>query len=47
MKLERKARLISLGTVELPETLRPSGPVSTAGPGAGERNVFFRSAEGG
>jgi biotin synthase-related radical SAM superfamily protein len=46
MKLERKARMISLGTVELPKTFRPSGPVSTAGPGAGERNVFFRSGKG-
>lgn len=45
MDLQTKARLISSGTVELPETFRPSGPVSTAGPGAGERNVFFSSDE--
>lgn len=43
MDPEIKARLISSGTVELPELLRPSGPVSAAGPGAGEMNVFFRS----
>ena len=45
MDLKTKARLISSGTVELPETFRPSGPISTAGPGAGERNVFFSSDE--
>ncbi len=43
MDLKTKAHLISLGSIELPESLRPSGPVSTAGPGAGEKNVFFRS----
>jgi biotin synthase-related radical SAM superfamily protein len=43
MDLKTKARLISLGSIELPEVFRPSGPVSTAGPGAGENNVFFRS----
>ncbi|HOO54376.1 MAG TPA: radical SAM protein [Methanothrix sp.] len=43
MDLKTKARLISVGSVELPEVFRPSGPVSTAGPGAGEKNVFFRS----
>ncbi len=43
MDPKTKARLISWGNVELPEVLRPSGPVSTAGPGAGEKNVFFRS----
>lgn len=46
MDLKSKARLISLGSIELPEVFRPSGPVSTAGPGAGEKNVFFRSGEG-
>ncbi len=46
MDLKTKARLISVGRIELPEILRPSGPVSTAGPGAGEKNVFFRSGEG-
>ena len=43
MNLKTKARLISVGSIELPEVFRPSGPVSTAGPGAGENNVFFRS----
>ncbi len=43
MDPKTKARLISWGSIELPEILRPSGPVSTAGPGAGEKNVFFRS----
>jgi len=46
MDLKTKARLISVGSIELPEVFRPSGPVSTAGPGAGENNVFFRSGEG-
>jgi biotin synthase-related radical SAM superfamily protein len=46
MDLKTKARLISVGSIELPEVFRPSGPVSTAGPGAGEKNVFFRSGEG-
>lgn len=46
MDLKTKAHLISLGRVELPEVFRPTGPVSTAGPGAGEKNVFFRSGEG-
>jgi biotin synthase-related radical SAM superfamily protein len=46
MDLKTKARLISVGSVELPEVFRPLGPVSTAGPGAGEKNVFFRSGEG-
>ncbi|HQA61846.1 MAG TPA: radical SAM protein [Methanothrix sp.] len=40
-----KARLISCGRIELPEVFRPEGPVSTAGPGAGERNVFFRGGQ--
>jgi biotin synthase-related radical SAM superfamily protein len=43
MDPEIKARLISSGTVELPVLLRPKEPVSAAGPGAGEMNVFFRS----
>ncbi len=43
MDLLTKARLISWGRIEMPEVFRPEGPVSTAGPGAGERNVFFRS----
>jgi len=43
MDLKTKARLISAGRVELPEIFRPTGPVSTAGPGAGEKNIFFRS----
>jgi biotin synthase-related radical SAM superfamily protein len=46
MDLKTKARLISVGSIELPEVFRSSGPVSTAGPGAGEKNVFFRSGEG-
>jgi len=45
MDLRTKARLISSGTVEMPEIFRPSGPASTAGPGAGERNIFFSSDE--
>jgi biotin synthase-related radical SAM superfamily protein len=44
MDLKTKARLISVGKIELPEASRPTGPVSTAGPGAGENNVFFRSS---
>lgn len=43
MDLKTKAHLISVGKIELPETSRSTGPVSTAGPGAGENNVFFRS----
>jgi biotin synthase-related radical SAM superfamily protein len=45
MDLKTKARLISVGKVELPEVFSPSGPVSTAGPGAGEKNVFFKSGD--
>jgi biotin synthase-related radical SAM superfamily protein len=45
MDLKTKARLISVGSVELPEVFRPSGPVSTAGPGAGENNIFFKSGD--
>lgn len=45
MDLETKARLISAGTVELADIRPSSGPVSAAGPGAGEENVFFRSGE--
>jgi len=43
MDLETKAHLISVGTVKLPRSCHPSGPISTAGPGAGENNVFFCS----
>lgn len=45
MDLKTKAHLISLGSIELPESLPLSGPVSTAGPGAGEKNIFLRSGE--
>ncbi len=44
MDLETKARLLSVGTVELSEPA-PKGPSSTAGPGAGGQSVFFRSGE--
>ncbi len=45
MDIETKARLISTGTVELADICPSSGPVSAAGPGAGEENVFFRSGD--
>lgn len=45
MDLKTKAKLISIGTIELPKIKIPSSPVSTAGPGAGEKNVFFSSGK--
>ncbi len=44
MNLETKARLISVGTVRLPQ---PSSKdtVSTSGPGAGEPSIFFQSGD--
>ncbi|HSD57517.1 MAG TPA: radical SAM protein, partial [Methanotrichaceae archaeon] len=44
MDLETKARLLSVGTVELSEPAA-LGQSSTAGPGAGGQSIFFRSAE--
>ena len=45
MDLKTKARLIAAGTVELPSACLPLGPVSTAGPGAGEMSIFFSSGD--
>jgi len=42
MDLETKALLLSIGTVQADASL-PEGPVSTAGPGAGEGSIFFQS----
>jgi len=42
MDLETKALLLSIGTVQA-DGLLPRGPVSTAGPGAGEGSIFFQS----
>ena len=42
MDLETKALLLSIGTVQADGPL-PRGPVSTAGPGAGEGSIFFKS----
>ncbi|MDM7911844.1 MAG: radical SAM protein [Methanotrichaceae archaeon] len=44
MDLETKARLLSVGTVELSEPAA-LGQSSTAGPGAGGQSIFFRSGE--
>jgi len=44
MDLATKAYLLSVGTVEISESL-PSGPASTAGPGAGGQSIFFCSEE--
>ncbi len=44
MDIETKARLVSIGTIEMPEQ-RPSGLVSTSGPGAGGQSIFFQSEE--
>ncbi len=42
MDLDTKALLLSIGTVQADGPL-PRGPVSTAGPGAGEGSIFFKS----
>jgi len=42
MDKETKARLLSVGTIEIPRPL-DSGPSSTAGPGAGGQSIFFQS----
>ncbi|MGA9097685.1 MAG: radical SAM protein [Methanotrichaceae archaeon] len=44
MDLETKARLISIGTIEMAEH-EPSGLASTSGPGAGGQSIFFRSGD--
>ena len=41
---ETKARLISIGTVQLPKP-KSRDPVSTSGPGAGEPSIFFQSGD--
>jgi biotin synthase-related radical SAM superfamily protein len=45
MILETKARLLSVGTAELPEP-GSSDQVSTSGPGAGGQSIFFQSGNG-
>ncbi len=44
MDIETKARLVSIGTIEIQE-LRPSGIASTSGPGAGGQSIFFQSGD--
>jgi len=44
MDLETKARLLSIGTVQLDRPIQ-SGRSSTAGPGAGGQSIFFQSGE--
>ncbi len=44
MDLETKARLISIGTIEMAEH-GPFGLSSTSGPGAGGQSIFFRSGD--
>jgi len=41
---ETKARLISVGTVQLPKP-KSRDPISTSGPGAGEPSIFFQSGD--
>jgi len=44
MNLETKARLISIGTIEMAKP-GPSSSASTSGPGAGGQSIFFRSGD--